>query len=109
MERDYNHITDKMSIMPDTGDKVEDVCDDCSNRYDRVVGEDHDDRSSKLCPKCYEENGDELEKARSNMVMGKTRISNEKVRSEIVGVIEENTDYETFTLERLGDVYVYED
>lgn len=42
------------------------------------------------------------------MVAGKWRVSDEDVREELVSVIEENTEYDTWVAERVGDVYVYD-
>lgn len=61
-------------------------------------------RFDSRCPECekiYEGISD-------RMVAGKWRVRDEDVREELVSVIEENTEYDTWVSERVGDVYVYD-
>lgn len=90
---------------PKDGDRVSCVCTDCGDRYPNKVGVDQDPpRDTSMCPDCY----DMVERIRGSLAAGTWRIRDEDFREQMVELIEENTPYDVYVKERVGDLYVYD-
>lgn len=87
------------------GDKVEQLCGNCGERYMHKNRVDQDPpRSTRFCPECYQIH----EKVSDAIVAGKWRINDEAVREQLLEAIITETDYAVWVAERVGDVYVYD-
>ncbi len=84
---------------PKDGDRIGDVCDDCGDRYSRVVGGDGD---PKYCSDCVgkREQFNDLER-----VGGTWRVRDDDVRERVISLLEQ--EYIVDVDERLGDIWCY--
>lgn len=87
------------------GDKISCVCTDCGERYTHIEKVTQDPpRSTSLCPECYKLK----EQVRGAMVAGTWRIRDDERREMFKSLIEQNTPFEVYEKDRVGDLYVYD-
>lgn len=73
------------------------TCDGCEEQFDGNPNE-------PFCKDCDKMRG----KIRGNIVAGKWRVRDPYTRTLLASAIRENTPFEVWVKERVGDIYVYE-